>query len=58
MRFLGTTLDAKAAVSWSGALALVVLGGALFEWLRRGFARTWGAIQEEIEQILQQREER
>jgi branched-chain amino acid transport system permease protein len=58
LRFVGATLDAKTPLSWGGALALLVLGGALFEWLRRGLARILGTIQQEIEQTLQQQEGR
>ncbi len=58
MKFLGVALDASTAASWGGALALLVIGGSLFEWRRRSFAQTWGAIQSEIEHSIQQREGR
>ncbi|OYU93429.1 MAG: branched-chain amino acid ABC transporter permease, partial [Burkholderiales bacterium PBB5] len=58
MKFLGVALDAGTAGSWLGAIGLLVVGGGLFEWRRRGFARDWGAIQSEIEQMIQQREAR
>jgi branched-chain amino acid transport system permease protein len=58
MKFLGQQLDASAASSWAGALALLVVAGGLFEWRRRDFARRWGAIQAEIEHIIAQREGR
>src|SRR5574337_1183661 len=56
----GTTrsirLDVTVASSWIVA-ALVMLGGmALFEFFRRRFARTWGAVQEYIAEEVQRRE--
>ncbi|MBL8325251.1 MAG: branched-chain amino acid ABC transporter permease [Rubrivivax sp.] len=56
IRFLGTTLDTQAAGSWVGALAALVLGGALFEVVRRGFARRWGEAQAFIEAEVRRRE--
>ena len=58
MKFLGVALDASSAASWGGAIGLLAVAGGLFEWRRRGFARDWGAIQAEIEHIIQQREAR
>ncbi|MEK8052103.1 branched-chain amino acid ABC transporter permease [Ideonella sp. DXS22W] len=58
MKFLGVQLDASAAGSWAGAVALLVVAGGLFEWRRRDFARIWGGIQAEIEHIIAQREGR
>jgi branched-chain amino acid transport system permease protein len=48
MRFLGMTVNVTAASSWLAALAVFALGVALFEWVRRGFAREWSRIQDEI----------
>ena len=58
MKFLGVMLDAASAASWLGAIALLVVGGGLFEWRRRSFARDWGAVQAEIEHETKQREAR
>ena len=49
LRFLGLTLDTKGAASWLGALAVTVVGFAVFEFIRRRFADEWGRVQAEIE---------
>ncbi|MEO8081494.1 MAG: branched-chain amino acid ABC transporter permease [Caldimonas sp.] len=49
MRFLGVPLDARGTESWVGATLLAAAGFAAFEFCRRRFARTWGAVQTEIE---------
>ncbi|MBL8342003.1 MAG: branched-chain amino acid ABC transporter permease [Rubrivivax sp.] len=56
IKFLGTTLDTRAAGSWVGALTALVIGGALFEAVRRGFARRWGEAQAFIEAEIRRRE--
>jgi branched-chain amino acid transport system permease protein len=56
MKFMGLSLDAKATASWVGALALAVVGGALFLWVSRGFARRWGDVQGEIEAAIRAQE--
>jgi len=56
MPFLGVMLDAQGAASWVGAVVLLCLGAAMFEWRRRGFARDWGRIAEEIETESKRRE--
>ena len=56
MGFLGQTLDAQAAPSWLGAVALLLLGATMFEWRRRSFSRVWGTIAEEIEREIKRRE--
>ena len=56
LRFFGVGLDAKSAVSWAGALAVLVVGFALFEWVRRRFMVQWNDIQVTIEKHIQQRE--
>ena len=56
MAFLGLTLDAQRAASWVGAGVVLCLGASLFEWRRRGFARDWGLINEEIETETKRRE--
>jgi branched-chain amino acid transport system permease protein len=55
LQFLGVTLHARSVGSWVGALLATAVGFALFEFVRRGFVRHWGAIQEDIENRLQQR---
>jgi len=54
--FLGLTLDASAASTWVGAVAVLVVGVGLFEWVRRRFGVIWGHIQEEIERETKARE--
>jgi len=56
MQFLGLTLDASGAPSWLAALAVFVVGVALFEWVRRGFGREWNRIQDEIAVEIARRE--
>jgi branched-chain amino acid transport system permease protein len=56
MQFLGLTLDAKGAAAWLAALGVFVVGVGLFEWVRRGFGREWGAVQEEIAAEIARRE--
>jgi branched-chain amino acid transport system permease protein len=53
--FMGLALNVKTAASWIGALAVVVVGAALFEFTRRRFARRWGEVQGEIEAAIQAR---
>ncbi|WP_200843848.1 branched-chain amino acid ABC transporter permease [Pantoea sp. 18069] len=49
LRFMGLLLDTRSSGSWIGAIALLVVGGGLFEVLRRRFVRQWSQVQEEIE---------
>ena len=56
MHFLFTTLDAKAGLSWVGAVVVVLVGVALFEAVRRRFRTVWGTIQEEIDHETKARE--
>ncbi len=56
MKFMGATLDAKGLDSWFGAAFVLLTGLALFEVVRRQFAREWGRIQEEIEAEIKKRE--
>jgi len=49
LRFMGVSLDTRSAGSWIGALALLLVGGAAFELVRRRFVRQWSQVQEEIE---------
>ena len=45
----GLTFDVRSPVSWLGALAVALVGLALFDYTRRRFARVWGTVQGEIE---------
>ncbi|WP_442909521.1 branched-chain amino acid ABC transporter permease [Hydrogenophaga sp.] len=56
LRFFGVELDAKSAVSWVGAVVVLAVGLALFEWARRRFMLQWHDIQVTIEKHTQQRE--
>ncbi|MCT9812707.1 branched-chain amino acid ABC transporter permease [Acidovorax sp. Be4] len=49
LHFMGLMLDTRGINSWLGALALLLVGGALFEMARRRFVRQWSQIQEDIE---------
>ena len=53
-RFLGVPLDTSSAASWIGAVAVMLVGLALFEPTRRRFAARWSQAQTEIEHQLQQ----
>ncbi|MBC7955422.1 MAG: branched-chain amino acid ABC transporter permease [Cytophagales bacterium] len=55
LRFLGLALNVKSPSSWLASAAVLVVGLALFELVRRRFARAWGSIQEEIEKELHRR---
>lgn len=54
--FMGLALDTTGAASWIGAAAVLVVGVALLEVVRRRFARVWGQAQEEIEAEMKRRE--
>jgi branched-chain amino acid transport system permease protein len=56
MSFFGVKLNAKGAQSWIGAVVLLAVGIGIFEAARRGFARKWSLIQEEIEKETKARE--
>jgi branched-chain amino acid transport system permease protein len=56
LNFMGLALDAKAPVSWAGALAVALVGSASFYFVRRRFAHHWGEVQAEIEALIQARE--
>ncbi len=49
MRYLGLSVDVSNLAHWFAALAVIAAGFGAFEFVRRRFAREWGAIQEEIE---------
>ena len=56
LSFFGLTLDTSGMTSWLGAGALMVVGGALLEMIRRRIVRTWSHAQEEIEAEIKRRE--
>ena len=58
MKFMGATLNTSGIDSWFGAGLVLATGLALFELVRREFARQWGRIQGEIEADIKQREAR
>lgn len=55
IKFLGQVLNTKDMTNWIGAAALLLVGGGLFELVRRRFHAKWGAIQEEIEKEIHRR---
>ena len=55
IRFFGMVLNIQSLSSWLGATIVFVVGYALFEVVRRKFAREWGSIQEEIEKEIHRR---
>jgi branched-chain amino acid transport system permease protein len=52
LRYLGLMLDTQSIASWLGALAVAVVGGTMFEAVRRRFALEWGRVQGEIEAAM------
>jgi branched-chain amino acid transport system permease protein len=56
LRFAGLMLNVKTVPPWLGATAVLAVGLALFEWVRRGFARRWGEVQTEIALEIRRRE--
>ena len=49
LEFLGVALQTNSWSSWLGSGALLLVGGSLFEWSRRNFAKCWSAVQVEIQ---------
>jgi branched-chain amino acid transport system permease protein len=49
LRFLGVALDTSAPCDWLAAAALLAVGGAMVEAVRRRFARAWDRAQQDIE---------
>ena len=47
--FLGIPLQTNSAVSWLGAGVLLIAGAGLFEGSRRRFAKSWSAVQIDIQ---------
>jgi branched-chain amino acid transport system permease protein len=56
LRFAGLMLNVKTVTPWLGAAAVLAVGMALFEWVRRGFAKRWGEVQAEIALEMRRRE--
>jgi branched-chain amino acid transport system permease protein len=56
MNFMGVALNAQAPLSWVGAAALALVGGAALLVVRRRFAQRWGEVQGEIEAAIRARE--
>ncbi len=49
LNFFRVPLDTSGVASWLGAIAILVIGLAVLEVVRRRFVRVWGQAQEEIE---------
>jgi branched-chain amino acid transport system permease protein len=56
MNFMGVALNAQAPLSWAGAAALALVGGAALLVVRRRFAHRWGEVQGEIEAAIHAKE--
>ena len=52
LRYLGLMLDTQSIATWLGALAVAIVGGTMFEAVRRRFALEWGRVQGEIEAAM------
>ena len=56
VHFFGSELDTSSAAHWTVSIVLLVVGGALLEYVRRRFVRVWGQAQEEIETEIKRKE--
>ena len=56
LSYLGLQLSVRSPLHWAGAWAVLGVGVALLEGLRRPFARRWAAVQQDIEAAQRQRE--
>ncbi len=56
VKFFGATINAASVDSWVGAVLAVIVGGGMFELVRRHFTTEWGQIQEDIEKEIKRRE--
>lgn len=54
--FFGIALDTSSATHWTLVAAVALVGLALFDQVRRRFARRWGQAQEEIEAQIKRQE--
>jgi branched-chain amino acid transport system permease protein len=55
MTLMGVELNTRGVEAWGGAVALVLVGGLLFEQVRRRFSQQWEQIQSDIEVETQRR---
>jgi len=55
---MGVGLDTQSAASWIGGIAVLLIGAALFEVVRRRYARVWGQVHTEIADEIAAREGR
>ena len=55
-RYLGMTLETANPTPWAVAALVALAGLAMFELVRRRFARTWGQVQGEIAEATASRE--
>ena len=56
VRFFGIGLDTSSATHWALVGGVALVGLALFDQVRRRFARRWGQAQEEIEAQIKRQE--
>ncbi|MDM0013240.1 branched-chain amino acid ABC transporter permease [Variovorax sp. J22P168] len=56
LRFMGASLDTSTPGSWIAASAILVVGLAALEFMRRRFVLAWGTAQEQIEAEIKRRE--
>lgn len=56
LTFAGIGLSTDNLGSWFGALAVLLVGGGLFEICRRQFAKAWSHAQEQIQLEIQRKE--
>lgn len=56
LMYLGFPLSVGSLVHWGAALAVLALGLAVLEAIRRPFAQRWAAIQQDIEAAVRRRE--
>lgn len=56
LMYLGLRLSVGSLVHWGTALAVLALGLAVLEAIRRPFAQRWAAIQQDIEAAVRRRE--
>ncbi|RZL02749.1 MAG: branched-chain amino acid ABC transporter permease, partial [Rubrivivax sp.] len=55
MTLMGVALNTRSVETWTGAVLLVLIGGVLFDQVRRRFSRQWEQIQSDIEVETQRR---
>ncbi len=57
VHFMGLALNVQKPGTWLSAIVFTLAAVALFEWVRRRYARRWGEVQARIERIIKHREE-